>query len=78
MIWLHGFSALMLVVVLTSGWLGRKNLRLSREAWPQDEHGVIPRSQFMSVLALAESALFTLIMIGVWLPAFVFHPCSLT
>ena len=78
MIWLHAFTALMLAVVIAGGLLGRKNLRRSREEWPQDEYGVIPRSQFMSALAVGEAALFTLMMIAIWVPAFVLNPCYLT
>lgn len=76
--WLHGFTVLMLAVVITGGLLGRKNLRRSKEEWPRDEHGVIPRSQFMSVLAIGESVLFTLMMLAVWFPTFMLHPCDLT
>lgn len=76
--WLHAFTALMLAVVIAGGLLGRTNLRRSHEGWPKDEQGVIPRSQFMSSLAIAESVLFTLMMLGIWFPIFILDPCYLT
>lgn len=78
MLWLHGFTFFTLSVIVAAGLLGRRNLRLTSEEWPKDEAGVIPRSQFMSALAIGESVLFTVMIIGIWIPAFVLHPCYLT
>lgn len=76
--WLHLFTLLMLAVVVAGGVLGRLNLRRSREGWPNDEYGVVARSQFMSVLAVAESALFSLMILVLWIPILTLNPCFLT
>jgi hypothetical protein len=78
MVWLHLFTVLMLAVSVAGGLLGRLNLKRSREGWPRDEYGVIPRSQFLSTLAVGGSVLFTLIILVLWIPILVLNPCYLT
>ena len=44
--------------------------------WPADGPGPEPRSRFMAELAVLVSAGFTVVILALWIPTFLLHPCQ--
>jgi hypothetical protein len=45
-------------------------------SWSDEGSGPEPRSRFMTTLGLLTGIGFTLVILALWLPSFVVHPCQ--
>jgi hypothetical protein len=74
---LHVMTVVFLVMSLTSGVLAHRHWREVGGGWPTGTEGdPDTRTRFISVLGMLASALFTLVILAQWVPAFVFDPCQ--
>jgi hypothetical protein len=74
---LHVMTATFLLVSVAGGLLAWREWRRVGGGWPSGTEGdPDTRSRFMAVLGIFTSALFTLVILAQWVPAFVFDPCQ--
>lgn len=72
---IHIASAVLLLLSLIGGFLSWSHWNDVGGAWKTEDFGVVPRSRFMSILGVMFSALFSLLIIGQWLPTLTGVPC---
>jgi hypothetical protein len=73
---LHLVSLLTLALTVACGLLALRNWRLAGGETDDEGAGVIPRSRFMALVGIMESALITLVLIAQWIPIFVYGACQ--
>ena len=74
---LHGMTIVFLLMSIAGGVLAWRHWRSVGGGWPGGTEGdPDARTRFMSVLGMLNSALFTLVILAQWVPAFVFDPCQ--
>jgi hypothetical protein len=58
------------------GWLGWREWRRWGGGHAGEDGGIGGRSRFLAVLGMLLSAMIALVILTLWSPAFVFHPCQ--
>lgn len=72
---LHLASAAALALAALGGAAALGTWRRSGSTWPDDKPGVAERSRMLGALGLGMAALFLLMIIAQWIPAFMLNPC---
>jgi hypothetical protein len=68
-----------LVYLLVAAWAGLVAWRwwdAVGKAWPNAEGGRPARTRFLAGVGVLVSGYFVLVIIGMWIPDFVLHPCQ--
>lgn len=74
--WIHLSSASALAVAAGGGVLARREWLRTGGGSPGEQGGSVPRSRFLSVLGMATSTLFAILILAQWIPNVILHPCS--
>jgi hypothetical protein len=74
----HLASAAALILAALGGAAAVLAWRRSGSDWPADIPGVVHRSRMLGTLGLGSAALFLLMILTQWVPAFVLDPCFMT
>lgn len=73
---LHVVTLMTLLLAGLGAYLSWRSWRRAGRELPDGSGGIIPRTRFMAAMGVALSALFALIIIAQWIPAFFFNPCE--
>jgi hypothetical protein len=64
------------VLALTGVAIAWRQWRRWSDDWPEEGGSPESRSRFMATMALLTSSAFTLVILALWLPSLVLHPCQ--
>jgi hypothetical protein len=74
----HLASVAAVVLAGLGGLAALLTWRRSGSDWPDDVPGTLHRSRMLATLGLGSAALFLLMILTQWIPAFILNPCFMT
>jgi hypothetical protein len=75
MVPVHLASIAALIIAGLGGAVALANWKRSGSDWPGEATGVVQRSRMLAALGLGNAALFLVMIVSQWIPAFVLDPC---
>ena len=72
----HLTSLATLALAAAGTLLSWRNWRQAGVKLPDERGGVLTRSRFMAALGLLSGALFSVVIVAQWVPAFILPPCN--
>jgi hypothetical protein len=75
MVPVHLASIAALIVAALGGAVALANWKRIGSDWPDEAAGVLQRSRMLATLGLGNAALFLVMIVSQWIPAFVLDPC---
>jgi hypothetical protein len=72
---LHGAPPIALAIALYGFLTARRVWHDAGSAWPDEEHGVLPRTRFLGVFGMLFSAVAIAVIAAQWIPSWIMSPC---
>jgi hypothetical protein len=69
----HLACLLLVVFAWVTAW---RCWKATGSTWPAEEGGPLGRSRLLAGIGVLMSALFTLVILAMWLPSFILDPCQ--